>query len=98
MTPCRAMKQCSTGKREERVVLRSQRDPAPADDARSGSTTAPGAGQGAVSEGGPPAPERAPNACPECGEAVDRDEVDIGVGTMYGPPSCPGCGWAPEER
>lgn len=32
--------------------------------------------------------------CPECGEACDRVEVDIGVGIQYGPALCPFCGWS----
>ena len=33
--------------------------------------------------------------CPACGAPVDRDEVDIGVGTIYGPRRCADqCGWA----
>lgn len=35
--------------------------------------------------------------CPNCDTPLDRDEVDIGVGTMYGPPYCSGCGWAPPD-
>ena len=35
--------------------------------------------------------------CPHCGEACDREEVDVGVGTVYGPWRCPGCGWSAEE-
>jgi ribosomal protein L37AE/L43A len=34
--------------------------------------------------------------CPECGEEdqVERDEVDVGVGVIYGPWHCYACGWA----
>ena len=32
--------------------------------------------------------------CPECEEDCYRDEVDIGVGTIYGPWGCPRCGWS----
>ncbi len=33
--------------------------------------------------------------CSECGSPnCSRDEVDIGVGTMYGPWHCLDCGWA----
>jgi hypothetical protein len=32
--------------------------------------------------------------CPKCGEECWRDEVDVGVGTIYGPWGCPGCGWS----
>jgi hypothetical protein len=31
--------------------------------------------------------------CPECSGECYRDEVDIGVGTMYGPWRCSECGW-----
>ena len=32
--------------------------------------------------------------CPNCGsDHIDRDEVDIGVGTQYGPWGCSDCGW-----
>ena len=32
--------------------------------------------------------------CPNCGsDHVDRDEVDIGVGTQCGPYGCFDCGW-----
>lgn len=36
--------------------------------------------------------------CEKCGEECDRDEVDVGVGIIYGPYGCAGCGWssAPE--
>lgn len=36
--------------------------------------------------------------CPKCGSECQRDEADIGVGTMYGPWGCPNCAWseAPE--
>lgn len=32
--------------------------------------------------------------CPKCGEECFRDEVDVGVGVIYGPWGCPGCGWS----
>ena len=33
--------------------------------------------------------------CPKCGcTELHRDEVDIGVGTIYGPWGCPECGWS----
>lgn len=32
--------------------------------------------------------------CPLCGDNCMRDEVDIGVGTIYGPFGCPSCGWS----
>ena len=35
--------------------------------------------------------------CPRCGNACERDEVDVGVGTVYGPFGCP-CGWSEWER
>jgi hypothetical protein len=32
--------------------------------------------------------------CPKCGtEGLYRDEVDVGIGVMYGPWGCP-CGWS----
>lgn len=31
--------------------------------------------------------------CPECGSKCWCDEVDIGVGTLYGPWQCDRCGW-----
>lgn len=36
-----------------------------------------------------------PSACPKC-ECTDlrRDEVDVGVGIIYGPYGCPSCGWS----
>ena len=35
-----------------------------------------------------------PKLCPECsGDALVRDEVDIGVGIQYGPYHCQSCGW-----
>ena len=37
--------------------------------------------------------------CPECGnEECWRDEVDIGVGTQYGPWRCDECGWMEESN
>jgi hypothetical protein len=35
--------------------------------------------------------------CPRCGAACWRDEVDVGVGVMYGPWGCP-CGWSENVR
>jgi hypothetical protein len=36
--------------------------------------------------------------CPQCGSAnVDRDEVDVGVGTQTGPYKCYDCGWTQYE-
>lgn len=32
--------------------------------------------------------------CPKCGEECWRDEVDVGVGTIYGPYGCPSCYWS----
>ena len=35
--------------------------------------------------------------CPQCGGThLDRDAVDIGVGTQYGPWHCLDCGWREE--
>ena len=36
--------------------------------------------------------------CPHCGEECCRDEVDVGVGILYGPWGCPGCGWSSDPR
>ena len=38
------------------------------------------------------------NLCPECGESCDRDEVDVGVGIIYGPWGCYSCGWSEYDR
>ena len=35
--------------------------------------------------------------CPECGDEAWRDEVDVGVGIIYGPYGCP-CGWSEQEE
>lgn len=35
--------------------------------------------------------------CPKCGEECDRDEVDVGVGVIYGPWGC-ACGWSSDPR
>lgn len=33
--------------------------------------------------------------CPKCGSGnVWREEIDVGVGYVRGPYSCPDCGWA----
>ena len=34
--------------------------------------------------------------CPKCGEDCARDEVDVGVGVIYGPWGCP-CGWSEDS-
>jgi primosomal protein N' len=34
--------------------------------------------------------------CPDCGEPLDYDEVDIGVGMQRGNYGCPNCGWVPK--
>lgn len=31
--------------------------------------------------------------CPKCGEGCCRDDVDVGVGVIYGPWGC-ACGWS----
>ena len=36
--------------------------------------------------------------CPECGCECDRDEVDNGVGIMYGPWGCCACGWSEDSE
>jgi hypothetical protein len=37
------------------------------------------------------------DACPRCGEPLEYDEADIGVGTIRGNPGCPNCFWTPDE-
>jgi hypothetical protein len=44
---------------------------------------------------GKPCPLAA-DACPKCGEPLEFDEVDIGVGTVRGNPGCPACHWVPD--
>jgi hypothetical protein len=34
--------------------------------------------------------------CPKCG--TNCDSVDVGVGIMYGPYGCPGCGWSEDSE
>lgn len=41
--------------------------------------------------------ERDPR-CPRCGEELYRHEVDIGIGTEYGPWGCNDCGWSIDRR
>lgn len=36
--------------------------------------------------------------CPHCGEACDRESVDVGIGVIYGPWGCPSCGWSADDR
>lgn len=38
------------------------------------------------------------HACEKCGAECDRHEVDVGVGVIYGPWGCPGCGWSEDEQ
>lgn len=35
--------------------------------------------------------------CPRCGDTCGRDEVDVGVGVIFGPYGC-GCGWSEHEE
>lgn len=35
--------------------------------------------------------------CPKCGREAHRDEVDVGIGILYGPYGCY-CGWSEDER
>lgn len=35
--------------------------------------------------------------CPKCGGACERDEADVGVGTIGGPWGCPACHWIDEK-
>jgi hypothetical protein len=34
--------------------------------------------------------------CPRCGEPLEYDEVDVGVGVVRGNPGCPSCHWTPD--
>lgn len=36
--------------------------------------------------------------CPNCQTECARDDVDVGVGIIYGPWGCPGCGWSESEE
>lgn len=36
--------------------------------------------------------------CPRCGEKIEYDEVDIGVGTLRGNAGCQACHWTPALR
>lgn len=36
--------------------------------------------------------------CPHCGDECARDDVDVGIGIMYGPWGCPNCGWSEDEK
>jgi hypothetical protein len=36
--------------------------------------------------------------CPNCGEECERDEVDVGVGIIYGPWGCSSCCWSSDPR
>lgn len=36
--------------------------------------------------------------CPHCGEPCDRESVDVGVGVIFGPWGCSGCGWSSDSR
>lgn len=36
--------------------------------------------------------------CERCGNECDRDEVDVGVGVVYGPWGCYECGWSSDPR
>ena len=36
--------------------------------------------------------------CPECGYPLEADEVDVGVGVIYGNYGCPNCHWTPPLR
>lgn len=35
--------------------------------------------------------------CPRCGQPVDRDSADVGVGVIYGPYGC-SCGWSESKE
>lgn len=36
--------------------------------------------------------------CPKCATECYRDSADVGVGIIYGPWGCPGCGWSEDEK
>lgn len=37
--------------------------------------------------------------CPKCGgKELHREEADVGIGIIYGPYGCPGCGWSEDEK
>ena len=36
--------------------------------------------------------------CPKCNEECWRDEVDVGVGVLYGPWGCSFCGWSDDPH
>jgi hypothetical protein len=36
--------------------------------------------------------------CKNCGNDCDRDEVDVGIGVIYGPYGCYQCGWSEDPR
>lgn len=36
--------------------------------------------------------------CEKCKTPCDRDEVDVGVGVIYGPWGCSNCGWSDDSR
>lgn len=35
--------------------------------------------------------------CPRCGETLECDEVDVGVGIIRGNWGCPACHWVPAD-
>lgn len=37
--------------------------------------------------------------CPKCGsDDLWRESADVGVGVIYGPYGCPGCGWSEQSE
>jgi len=36
--------------------------------------------------------------CPLCNESCERDEVDVGVGVIFGPYGCWRCKWSEDPR
>lgn len=36
--------------------------------------------------------------CEKCETSCERDEVDVGVGIIYGPWGCPNCGWSEDPK
>lgn len=36
--------------------------------------------------------------CPKCGDKCWREDVDVGVGIIYGPWGCSSCGWSEYDK
>lgn len=39
-------------------------------------------------------PDYSTQDCPKCGDECWRNEVDVGLGIIYGPWGCSSCGWS----